>query len=102
MECMTSAEIFATTIFAVKLMHHCSYFNRFDNNAICLSYGKAKSWHLFGTLLVGLSFPFLFMPCPMSSTSQQLGYFSTLAVLFQLGWAIVQARLTFVRLSKTA
>ena len=63
----------------------------------CRSYGKHKSWHLIGTLLVMVSFPFLFSPClacssdqPDPSQTTQLAYFAVFAVIFQFGWAAVQ------------
>ena len=36
-----------------------------DKFSICGSrYGRRKSWHLFGTLLVSLSFAFIYTPAP--------------------------------------
>ena len=37
MECMALAEIFATTIFSVKLMHHCIWFYSTDMVGIILT-----------------------------------------------------------------
>ncbi|KNC48186.1 glycoside-Pentoside-Hexuronide :Cation Symporter family [Thecamonas trahens ATCC 50062] len=59
-----------------------------------LPYGQRKSWHLFGTLCVALSFPFIlgsdFPFVKHFSTNGQLGYFSVFIAIFQIGWASTQ------------
>lgn len=76
--------------------------------------GGRKTWHMLGTALVVLSFPLIFSPCPGCPTVPQsnstagikeenpwevyntasiwLGglYYTTLIIIFQTGWAIVQ------------
>ncbi|XP_034002741.1 major facilitator superfamily domain-containing protein 12 isoform X3 [Trematomus bernacchii] len=57
-------------------------------------YGKRKTWHLFGTICVLVSFPFIFNPCLAcnDSTPQwaQILYFSPFIIIFQIGWAATQ------------
>jgi len=57
-------------------------------------YTKRKSWHLFGTILVAISFPFIFRHCLIPGlSSDSIGFFMCYVifiVLFQVGWAIVQ------------
>ncbi|XP_059487103.1 major facilitator superfamily domain-containing protein 12-like [Neocloeon triangulifer] len=77
-------------------------------------YGRRKVCHLVGTILVILSFPFIFAPCwlcatPISVTPvpgqlpdpgmmppdtvdwwQQIIYYAPLVTIFQIGWAAVQ------------
>nr|XP_023021993.1 major facilitator superfamily domain-containing protein 12-like [Leptinotarsa decemlineata] len=63
-----------------------------DNFSFC-TYGKRKIWHLFGTVCVLLSFPFIFSPCIDCSQSHdwaQMFYYSMFIIIFQIGWAAVQ------------
>ena len=57
-------------------------------------YGKRKIWHLFGTLFVTATWPFLFSPClvcsPDSPEWVPLVYFSVVVIIFHVGWASVQ------------
>jgi len=55
--------------------------------------GPRKSWHLFGTVCILTSFPFIFLPCVGCSESSQWAqviYYSGFIVIFQFGWAAVQ------------
>jgi len=55
--------------------------------------GPRKSWHLFGTICILISFPFIFLPCVGCSESSQWAqviYYSGFIVIFQFGWAAVQ------------
>ncbi|XP_045775137.1 major facilitator superfamily domain-containing protein 12-like [Maniola jurtina] len=63
------------------------------NNYLSARYGRRKLWHLFGTVCVLLSFPFIFMQCTGCSTSDkwaQMFYFAAFITIFQIGWASVQ------------
>ncbi|KAJ4942968.1 hypothetical protein JOQ06_005480 [Pogonophryne albipinna] len=57
-------------------------------------YGNRKTWHLFGTICVLVSFPFIFNPCLAcnDSTPQwaQILYLSPFIIIFQIGWAATQ------------
>lgn len=58
-------------------------------------YGRRKSWHLFGTVCVILSFIFIFTPLPNYTpdvTPQwvSLIYYTPFIVIFQIGWASTQ------------
>lgn len=58
------------------------------------SYGKRKVWHLFGTVFVAITWPFIFSPClACGSNSQQwhsILYYGAIVVVFHIGWASVQ------------
>jgi len=66
--------------------------------ALCGRYGKRKGWHLFGTLLVASSFPFIFVGCLacgdssryVTSDLARFLYYAPFVVIFQFGWASVQ------------
>lgn len=62
--------------------------------SFCLSYGKRKSWHVFGTICVIFSFPMIFMQCvgcnQYTHPLAQLFYYSAFIIIFQFGWASVQ------------
>ncbi|XP_024936169.1 major facilitator superfamily domain-containing protein 12 isoform X2 [Cephus cinctus] len=64
------------------------------NDDFCLCrYGKRKTWHLFGTICILLSFPFIFSPCIGCEGAHQwaqLIYYAAFVVIFQFGWAAVQ------------
>ncbi|XP_044764974.1 major facilitator superfamily domain-containing protein 12-like [Coccinella septempunctata] len=63
------------------------------DGGFCYSYGKRKSWHLFGTICVLCAFPFIFSPCIHCVNMQrwiQMLYYSIFIVIFQFGWAAVQ------------
>uniref|UniRef100_A0A6G3MHT8 Major facilitator superfamily domain-containing protein 12 (Trinotate prediction) n=1 Tax=Henneguya salminicola TaxID=69463 RepID=A0A6G3MHT8_HENSL len=54
-------------------------------------------WHLFGTVAVLISFPFIFNPCPFVPLDVALNghwslvmYYTPFIVIFQIGWAAVQ------------
>jgi Na+/melibiose symporter-like transporter len=56
-------------------------------------YGKRKTWHLLGTVLVAISIPFIFnqcIECKNASETLKLVHYSTFIVIFQFGWAAVQ------------
>ena len=57
-------------------------------------YGKRKSFHLLGTVLVAGLFPFLMMPCFVcgeDSSEWKLGiYYGALMVIHNIGWALSQ------------
>lgn len=58
-------------------------------------YGRRKSWHLFGTLCVILSFIFIFTPVPqyipdVTPEWVALVYYTPFIVIFQIGWASTQ------------
>lgn len=58
------------------------------------SYGRRKLWHLFGTVLVFLTWPMIFSSCIVcsdnSSPSAKLGYYSVVLVLLHVGWSIIR------------
>ncbi|KAJ8277219.1 hypothetical protein GJAV_G00072750 [Gymnothorax javanicus] len=60
----------------------------------CGNYGKRKTWHLFGTMCLLISFPFIFNPCLVCSedTPQWAGllYLTPFIVISLLGWASSQ------------
>lgn len=56
-------------------------------------YGKRKVWHLFGTICVIGTFPFIFSPCINCNSNHdwaQIFYYSMFIIVFQFGWAAVQ------------
>lgn len=56
-------------------------------------YGRLKSYHLIGTILVAISFPFLYnhcLGCQHASDGQKFAYYVGFVVLFQLGWGSVE------------
>ena len=56
-------------------------------------FGQRKTWHLFGTICVLFSFPFIFnkcISCENSSQQAQIIYYAAFIVIFQFGWASVQ------------
>ena len=57
-------------------------------------YGKRKVWHLFGTIFVAITWPFIFSPCllcsPDSPEWHALLYYGVVVVVFHVGWASVQ------------
>lgn len=58
------------------------------NNWLC-RYGKRKTWHLLGTILVTLSFPLIFNKCIACQNAPEIGqivYYGVFIVLFQFGW----------------
>ncbi|CAK1544613.1 unnamed protein product [Leptosia nina] len=63
------------------------------DNAISAWYGKRKLWHLFGTICVVISFPFIFSECVGCSSAHkwaQMFYYAAFILIFQIGWAAVQ------------
>lgn len=64
------------------------------NDCSCMwQYGRRKTWHLFGTFFVLISFPFLFTEClagPNTNQFSQFFYYAALIGIFQIGWAFVQ------------
>lgn len=60
---------------------------------ICARYGRRKVWHLLGTVLVIVSFPFIYsncLGCEDLDQWSQLAYYSIFVCIFQFGWACVQ------------
>lgn len=57
-------------------------------------YGKRKSFHLLGTILVAGLFPFLMMPCFVcgkDSSEWKMGiYYGTIMIVHNIGWALSQ------------
>ncbi|CAH2236604.1 major facilitator superfamily domain-containing protein 12-like [Pararge aegeria] len=69
------------------------YHSDHTNNYLSARYGRRKLWHLFGTLCVLSSFPFIFTQCIGCSTTHrwaQMFYFAAFITIFQIGWAAVQ------------
>ncbi|XP_068626251.1 major facilitator superfamily domain-containing protein 12-like [Battus philenor] len=69
------------------------YHSDHTDNFISARYGKRKLWHLFGTVCVLSSFPFIFMTCVGCSLSHkwaQMYYYASFILIFQIGWAAVQ------------
>ncbi|CAG7820664.1 unnamed protein product, partial [Allacma fusca] len=59
----------------------------------CKSYGRCKSWHLLGAVVLTLSFPFVFMVCLGCENTQdyaKIVYYAPFAALSQIGWASTQ------------
>jgi len=69
-----------------------------DKVGLCGSrYGKRKSWHMFGTLLITFTFPFIYSPPPGYdrasenwSEFQIFLFYIPFIVLFQIAWASAQ------------
>ncbi|XP_035269666.1 major facilitator superfamily domain-containing protein 12 isoform X1 [Anguilla anguilla] len=65
-----------------------------DRTQGCGTYGKRKTWHLFGTVCVLISFPFTFNPCVGcgEDTPQwaELLYLIPFVIVSQFGWATAQ------------
>ncbi|XP_050437782.1 major facilitator superfamily domain-containing protein 12-like [Adelges cooleyi] len=58
-------------------------------------YGRRKTWHLFGSLLVNISLPFAFSPpaFPVDSNVSEVQmclYYCFYIVIFQIGWAAIE------------
>lgn len=57
-------------------------------------YGKRKTWHLFGTIFVAITWPFIFSSClactDKSPSWLRFSYYSFTVVFFHVGWASVQ------------
>ncbi|XP_075944391.1 major facilitator superfamily domain-containing protein 12 isoform X3 [Anarhichas minor] len=64
-----------------------------SDRTVCV-YGKRKAWHLFGTVCVVVSFPFLFNRCLACNDNAppqaQMLYYIPFVLIFQLGWAATQ------------
>jgi Na+/melibiose symporter-like transporter len=58
------------------------------------SYGRKKIWHLFGTVLVFLSWPLIFSSCLVcyedSAPSTKFCYYSVVVVVLHVGWSIIR------------
>lgn len=56
--------------------------------------GQRKSWHLFGTILCAISFPFIFHSFLLNIHEMDyrvmIVYYTPFVVIFQIAWAIVQ------------
>ncbi|XP_069678497.1 major facilitator superfamily domain-containing protein 12-like [Periplaneta americana] len=59
--------------------------------------GSRKAWHITGSILVLVSFPLIFAPCPGCSNSASSSptwlmavYYAALIIVFQGAWAVVQ------------
>ncbi|XP_042228945.1 major facilitator superfamily domain-containing protein 12-like [Homarus americanus] len=60
---------------------------------MCARYGRRKVWHLLGTVLVFISFPFIYnscLGCEGANDWAQFAYYCVFVCLFQFGWACVQ------------
>ncbi|XP_068236517.1 major facilitator superfamily domain-containing protein 12-like [Palaemon carinicauda] len=60
---------------------------------ICARYGRRKSIHLIGTILVIISFPFIFnecLGCADSSMGVNFAFHAVFVIIFQFAWACVQ------------
>ncbi|XP_075969195.1 major facilitator superfamily domain-containing protein 12-like isoform X2 [Anticarsia gemmatalis] len=69
------------------------YHSDHTDNPLSAKYGRRKLWHLFGTVCVLLSFPFIFSECIECSLAHkwaQMYYFAAFIIIFQIGWAAVQ------------
>ena len=67
--------------------------DRNDTSHWMCRYGKRKTWHLVGTLLVTISFPFIFnvcINCENASSVPKFVYYGAFIIFFQFGWAAVQ------------
>ena len=57
-------------------------------------YGRRKTWHLIGTIMVAVSFFFFWHHCLPCSEHTEIGleifYFAVPIAIFQFGWASVQ------------
>uniref|UniRef100_A0A1B6M148 Major facilitator superfamily (MFS) profile domain-containing protein n=1 Tax=Graphocephala atropunctata TaxID=36148 RepID=A0A1B6M148_9HEMI len=56
-------------------------------------YGRRKTWHLFGTVVIICTFPFIFSPAvglQDSGTWTKMLYYCSFIVFFQFAWAAVQ------------
>ncbi|CAL4091613.1 unnamed protein product [Meganyctiphanes norvegica] len=63
------------------------------NNKYIIRYGRRKMWHVLGTVIVALCFPFVFNPCvgcSDASETQQTIYFCFFSIVHNIGWAFVQ------------
>lgn len=58
-------------------------------------YGRRKSWHLIGCSLVGVSAPFILMPCFFCGDQNHdwiiVAYYVSLLVCVNAGWGLTQA-----------
>lgn len=69
-----------------------------DKAGVCgKKYGQRKSWHLLGTMLITISFPFLYSAPPGYerelgnwSHKEMLLYYTPFVVIFQIAWASAQ------------
>nr|XP_045625267.1 major facilitator superfamily domain-containing protein 12-like [Procambarus clarkii]XP_045625268.1 major facilitator superfamily domain-containing protein 12-like [Procambarus clarkii]XP_045625269.1 major facilitator superfamily domain-containing protein 12-like [Procambarus clarkii]XP_045625270.1 major facilitator superfamily domain-containing protein 12-like [Procambarus clarkii]XP_045625271.1 major facilitator superfamily domain-containing protein 12-like [Procambarus clarkii]XP_0456252 len=60
---------------------------------VCARYGRRKVWHLIGTVLVFVSFPFIYnscLGCQEADMWAQFAYYCVFVCIFQFGWASVQ------------
>lgn len=67
--------------------------DRTDDLPFCVRYGRRKTWHLVGCLMVLCAFPFIFMGCLGCGHAHdwaQLVYYAPFVVVFQFGWAATQ------------
>lgn len=56
-------------------------------------YATKRFWHTIGTVIVFLTFPMIFSICPFCDILPswwQIIFFSTVILLFQFGWPVVQ------------
>lgn len=56
-------------------------------------FSTKRKWHIFGTILVLVTFPLIFSICPMCDiwpSWWKLTYFSMVILVFQFGWPVVQ------------
>jgi Na+/melibiose symporter-like transporter len=55
-------------------------------------FGTKKSWHVFGSFLVSLSFPMIFSICPFCDSwpGWKFIYYPFVIIIFQFGWPVCQ------------
>jgi Na+/melibiose symporter-like transporter len=56
-------------------------------------FGTKRSWHIFGSFLVLLSFPLIFSICPFCDASPpwwKFIYYPIVIIVFQFGWPVCQ------------
>lgn len=70
------------------------YYQDRDNDwCLCRVLNKRKAWHLVGSIILAVSFPFVFnscIGCNTASDSLKIAYYSFFIVLVQFGWACAQ------------
>mgnify|MGYP001798320398 CR=1 FL=1 len=61
---------------------------------VARKYGKRKFWHFLGTILIAVSWPFIFAPCfacsPDSPEWVAVAYYGVLGSIFSVGWPMVE------------
>lgn len=61
---------------------------------VARKYGNRKFWHFLGTILIAVSWPFIFAPCfacsPDSPEWVAVAYYGVLGSIFSVGWPMVE------------